>query len=288
MAGARCRARAPAFAELAELGARASRHARRSAGCATPHVRWSLRELAIGAARRSRRCACAGWRCSRAGSAASSIPTRRSATTRLDDRSVADFCRVYLGRRALDQLLAPLFETLLRARGREHEPRSSCSRCSTPRGRARARPAARAGRAGRGARGAARPSCAAGARVARLAADGRVVPSSPSGDRTRVRRDRARGLGAPRRDACWDARSAPADARPSRAFASSRRSCSRSRRTADLALADATSLWFAARDGGELAGDPRAARAAARCSWSRGPASSSATATDPTTSSRTS
>jgi len=32
--------------------------------------------------------------------------------TRLDDRSVADFCRVYLGRRALDRLLEPLFATL--------------------------------------------------------------------------------------------------------------------------------------------------------------------------------
>ena len=30
--------------------------------------------------------------------------------TRLDDRSAADFCRVYLGRRALAELVAPLFE----------------------------------------------------------------------------------------------------------------------------------------------------------------------------------
>ncbi len=31
--------------------------------------------------------------------------------TRLDDRSVADFCRVYLGRRVLERLIAPLFAT---------------------------------------------------------------------------------------------------------------------------------------------------------------------------------
>jgi oxygen-dependent protoporphyrinogen oxidase len=36
------------------------------------------------------------------------VPER---TTRLDDRSVADFCRVYLGRRVLERLLAPLFAT---------------------------------------------------------------------------------------------------------------------------------------------------------------------------------
>jgi oxygen-dependent protoporphyrinogen oxidase len=39
-------------------------------------------------------------------------PEAPERSTRLDDRSVADFCRVYLGRRALDQLLAPLFATL--------------------------------------------------------------------------------------------------------------------------------------------------------------------------------
>ncbi len=39
-------------------------------------------------------------------------PEAPERATRLDDRSVADFCRVYLGRRALDQLLAPLFATL--------------------------------------------------------------------------------------------------------------------------------------------------------------------------------
>ena len=32
--------------------------------------------------------------------------------TRLDDRGVADFCRVYLGRRVLERLVAPLFATL--------------------------------------------------------------------------------------------------------------------------------------------------------------------------------
>lgn len=32
--------------------------------------------------------------------------------TRLDDRSIADFCRVYLGRRVLERLLEPLFATL--------------------------------------------------------------------------------------------------------------------------------------------------------------------------------
>ena len=39
-------------------------------------------------------------------------PEAPERATRLDDRSVADFCRVYLGRRTLDQLLAPLFATL--------------------------------------------------------------------------------------------------------------------------------------------------------------------------------
>jgi len=39
-------------------------------------------------------------------------PEAPERATRLDDRSVADFCRVYLGRRALEQLLAPLFATL--------------------------------------------------------------------------------------------------------------------------------------------------------------------------------
>lgn len=39
-------------------------------------------------------------------------PEAPERTTRLDDRSVADFCRVYLGRRALDQFLAPLVATI--------------------------------------------------------------------------------------------------------------------------------------------------------------------------------
>jgi oxygen-dependent protoporphyrinogen oxidase len=39
-------------------------------------------------------------------------PAAPERTTRLDDRSVADFARVYLGRRALERLLAPLFATL--------------------------------------------------------------------------------------------------------------------------------------------------------------------------------
>ena len=39
-------------------------------------------------------------------------PEAPERSTRLDDRSVSDFCRVYLGRRALDQLIAPLFATL--------------------------------------------------------------------------------------------------------------------------------------------------------------------------------
>ena len=38
-------------------------------------------------------------------------PEAPERATRLDDRSVADFCRVYLGRRALERLLAPLFAT---------------------------------------------------------------------------------------------------------------------------------------------------------------------------------
>ena len=38
-------------------------------------------------------------------------PEAPEQATRLDDRSVADFCRVYLGRRPLEQLLAPLFAT---------------------------------------------------------------------------------------------------------------------------------------------------------------------------------
>jgi hypothetical protein len=38
-------------------------------------------------------------------------PEAPERSTRLDDRSVADFCRVYLGGRALDAFLAPLFET---------------------------------------------------------------------------------------------------------------------------------------------------------------------------------
>jgi oxygen-dependent protoporphyrinogen oxidase len=36
---------------------------------------------------------------------------RAAGSARLDDRSAADFCRVYLGRRALDELVAPLFAT---------------------------------------------------------------------------------------------------------------------------------------------------------------------------------
>jgi oxygen-dependent protoporphyrinogen oxidase len=39
-------------------------------------------------------------------------PAAPERATRLDDRSVADFCRVYLGRRALDHLLAPACATL--------------------------------------------------------------------------------------------------------------------------------------------------------------------------------
>ena len=39
-------------------------------------------------------------------------PEAPERATRLDDRSVADFCRVYLGRRALEELLAPLLATL--------------------------------------------------------------------------------------------------------------------------------------------------------------------------------
>lgn len=38
-------------------------------------------------------------------------PEAPERSTRLDDRSIADFCRVYLGRRALDAFLAPLFAT---------------------------------------------------------------------------------------------------------------------------------------------------------------------------------
>ena len=39
--------------------------------------------------------------------------------TRLDDRSVADFCQVYLGRRAHDQLLGPLFAAVFGLASRE-------------------------------------------------------------------------------------------------------------------------------------------------------------------------
>lgn len=39
-------------------------------------------------------------------------PEAPDRATRLDDRGVADFCRVYLGRRVLEQLVAPLFATL--------------------------------------------------------------------------------------------------------------------------------------------------------------------------------
>ena len=38
-------------------------------------------------------------------------PEAPERSTRLDDRSISDFCRVYLGRRALDAFLAPLFAT---------------------------------------------------------------------------------------------------------------------------------------------------------------------------------
>ncbi|MCP4003351.1 MAG: FAD-dependent oxidoreductase [bacterium] len=38
-------------------------------------------------------------------------PARPDLETRLDDRSISDFCQVYLGRRVRDKLFAPLFET---------------------------------------------------------------------------------------------------------------------------------------------------------------------------------
>ena len=46
-------------------------------------------------------------------------PEAPERATRLDDRSVADFCRVYLGRRVLEERLAPLFATLFGVDARE-------------------------------------------------------------------------------------------------------------------------------------------------------------------------
>jgi len=46
-------------------------------------------------------------------------PEAPERTTRLDDRSVADFCRVYLGRRVLEERIAPLFATLFGVDARE-------------------------------------------------------------------------------------------------------------------------------------------------------------------------
>jgi protoporphyrinogen/coproporphyrinogen III oxidase len=93
--------RAPAFAELAaELGVEAE--------LARTPQRWSLRE-ALGrsplAPLRLRRVAVlATWL---GGALDPDTPWR---DTRLDDRSAADFCRVYLGRRALAQLVEPWLE----------------------------------------------------------------------------------------------------------------------------------------------------------------------------------
>ena len=111
---ARSRSSRPSSVSRARSRARADR----ACGLAARRARADRVAAAPRSARRvspARRRACAGWRCSRAGSAVRSTPRHPSATTRLDDRSVADFCRVYLGpARARASARAALRDTLRR------------------------------------------------------------------------------------------------------------------------------------------------------------------------------
>jgi len=126
---------APAFAELVgELGVadRVERTPLRAAlvlrdGALRPvplEVRAALRGSLLAPLRLRRYALLAHW----LGGALD--PDEPSRETRLDDRSVADFCQVYLGRRARDALFAPLFAGAfgLDARDARETPRSTRSR----------------------------------------------------------------------------------------------------------------------------------------------------------------
>ncbi len=91
---------APAFAELvAELGLRGSFERRPFAFSTRAALGWSP----FGPFRMRRYAVLAQWL---GGALDPDEPWR---DTRLDDRSAADFCQVYLGRRVRDELVAPLF-----------------------------------------------------------------------------------------------------------------------------------------------------------------------------------
>ena len=245
-------ARLAAAARARVRGARGGARRRRRSSRETPQ-RWSLRD-ALGrsplAPLRLRRLALlATWL---GGALDPDAPWR---DTRLDDRSAADFCRVYLGRRALAAAGRAAVRGELRARGREHEP-AALVRAARARGRARRSTALR---------GAGRLADALAAKLARSAlrrsrSRGSHATAAASSSTT------ARASRATRSCSAVSAAEARAPARRAHArrgrrvrsgFARSRRSCSRSRRNA-ISRSPTESLWFAARDGGELAAIHRA------------------------------
>ncbi len=235
--------RAPAFAELAaELGVEAQM-------VRTPQ-RWSLREplrRSPFAPLRLRRLALlATWL---GGALDPDAPWR---DTRLDDRCAADFCRVYLGRRALQELVEPWLEASfgLAAESTSRQLLFTLLEPAGELGLDRLRGAGRLAEAL-----AARLSdLRCGSRVARIASDGRSAELA-DGDRlacdaivlavSATEARRLRGTRAPAAEA---------------AFASLREQSAlvlALATKADLALAE-DSLWFAARYGGELAAIHRA------------------------------
>ena len=236
-------ARAPAFAELAaELGLQGE--------LARTPQRWSLRETLgrspLAPLRLRRLALLATWL---GGALDPDAPWR---DPRLDDRSAADFCRVYLGRRALQQLVEPWLEACfgLAAESTSRQLLFALLEPAGELGLDRLRGAGRLAEALAARLGDLR----CGARVTQVAADGR---SAELADGARLACDSiALAVSAAEARRLLGTRPPAQEA----AFAGLREQSALVLALAaksDLALAE-ESLWFAARDGGELAAIHRA------------------------------